>query len=78
MSEEAGVIINHINAMLIDMSEKSLNEISNYVISLRKKEQKHDAFVKRLSEIEANPDYIECNSIDEVMQAIYNIEDDKE
>ncbi|MBF0537448.1 MAG: hypothetical protein HQL03_04245 [Nitrospirae bacterium] len=78
MSEEAVVIINHINEMLIDMSEKSLNEISNYVISLRKKEQRHDAFVRRLSEIEANPDYIECTSIEEAMQAIYNIQDDEE
>src|SRR3990167_519659 len=67
--------ISDIDEMLLKLPKKRIQEIRDYISFLIEKEEKRKAFEKRVLKAKKGP-YIECHSVEEFMQAIYNAEDE--
>ncbi|MBI4689289.1 MAG: hypothetical protein HY754_03335 [Nitrospirae bacterium] len=69
--------IDNLRDMLCHLPKNKLQEVYDFVSYLIEKDRKHRAFIKRVLEIEKNPDTIRCSSVDEVMEAIRNADVDE-
>lgn len=68
--------IEWISKTLPELSAERIKETADFVSFLIEKEHKHKAFVEETLAVIANPDYITCNTAEEVMNAIRNADDD--
>lgn len=69
--ETVTVQIEYIKEMLSRLSEKRLQEVSDFVAFLLEKEQKHKAFVERVLEAEKQPTII-YESVDDAVRAVFD------
>ncbi|QWR78106.1 hypothetical protein [Candidatus Magnetomonas plexicatena] len=68
--------VERIHEMLAALSVERIKEASDFIAFLAEKERKHQAFVEETLAAEAEPDYVICNSAEELMEAIFNADDD--
>lgn len=67
--------ISDISERLRELPPQRLKEVMDFVDFLREKERRRKAFVHRVLEAEKGP-FVDCKSVEEVMRAIENGEDD--
>lgn len=67
--------ISDIDKMILKLPEEKIQEVRDFVDFLLEKEKKRKAFEERVLKAKKGP-YIECHSVEEFMQAIYNAEDE--
>ncbi|MBF0554919.1 MAG: hypothetical protein HQK96_10260 [Nitrospirae bacterium] len=67
--------IENIKEILPILSSDSITALNEYVSFLLEKEKRHNDFVKRIIEIEGNPDYLDFENSKDLMDAIVNWED---
>lgn len=70
--------IDNINELLAKLPEDALAEVRDFTAYLHDRERRRKAFAERILKIERESDTIECNSVEEVMQAILNAEDEED
>ncbi|MCI4626808.1 MAG: hypothetical protein L3V56_12735 [Candidatus Magnetoovum sp. WYHC-5] len=64
--------IEAIKEALKELSPKLIDSLYEYVVFLLEKEKKHKEFVERILVIEANPDYVEFDTAEDLVEAIVN------
>ena len=63
--------------MLSRLPKKRIQEVRDYIEYLIAKERKHKAFADRVLKAESGP-YIECDSVEKVMEAVHQAEDEED